>query len=215
MISLLAPVFAVTRVDLALVLLRLALLLAGVAATNRRPWSQGAAVAVLFALSFLARGAIAVLAFTVLVLGARALLVPRERRWEPVPATGLRDGVVGESSGTHAVLLAACALAGASLLVATARRPPPPLPEDAPSRTMHYRSVYNLHRAREAALQWAKEEGTPGPGYLNLAEIDWQLGEREKARKVLAKVKERATDPSAQSRAASLEAEWAAEDAVP
>ena len=115
------------------------------------------------------------------------------------------------SDAVAAKLVTAGALlvVAAAGLSATAPSGVPPLPEDLPERTRHFRAVANLHRAREAALAWARTETVPGPGYLNLAEIDWDLGERATARRVLAKVRDRATDPSIQSRAASLEAEWA------
>lgn len=61
----------------------------------------------------------------------------------------------------------------------------------------------NLHRARWAALAWARQEGAdPGEAYLFLAEVDLQLGHRDKARRVLEKVRDRSSSEELRLRAA-------------
>jgi hypothetical protein len=81
-------------------------------------------------------------------------------------------------------------------------------PDDPPRAVEYWRKRENLFRARHVALGWATKEKTPGEGYLTLAIVDWDLGEREKAQKVLSKVLTRTDDPSVRERAEALTAKW-------
>lgn len=104
---------------------------------------------------------------------------------------------------------AGCALALA-VTVAVAARPPAyprlPSPDESPrERTRAWLAADNRHRARVAALAWAKsEDRDPGEGYFALASIDRELGYEERARKVLEKVRTRSSSEDARRRAAEL-----------
>ncbi len=61
----------------------------------------------------------------------------------------------------------------------------------------------NLHRARWSALAWAQLEGAdPGEAYLFLADVNLRLGHRDKARRVLEKVRDRSSSEGLRQRAA-------------
>lgn len=104
------------------------------------------------------------------------------------------------------IVLAAGAL---PLLLALRHRPiAEPPPTDPPVLVEYWRGRRNLYHARAAALAWARTEASPSDGYLALARVDWELGEHEKARKVLEKVKTRSASGAARQKAAELERGW-------
>jgi hypothetical protein len=85
----------------------------------------------------------------------------------------------------------------------------PPGPGDEPRAAIDYwRGRKNLFRARAVARDWAMREEPPAEGYVTLAAIDWDLGQRDRARKVLAKVLARATSDDARRHASELEDRW-------
>lgn len=84
---------------------------------------------------------------------------------------------------------------------------PPPPPPTSPSTIAGWRAEKNLWRARALALEAAKREKPPGDAYLELAQIDADLGLRTAARKVLEKVHEHGDD-AARAKATALEQTW-------
>lgn len=108
--------------------------------------------------------------------------------------------------GLYVALLVAAALVLPVLPV----RPPTPerVPTTAPEATVYWRARGNLYRAHAAAFAWAIGEATPADGYLTLASIDWEIGDRDRARRVLSKVLANATSDEVLQRARELEARW-------
>jgi hypothetical protein len=106
---------------------------------------------------------------------------------------------------------------GVALLVAVAvvlpmvpagARPTEHVPTNAPEAVAYWRARGNLYRAHAAAFAWAIDETTPAEGYLTLASIDWELGDRNRARRVLSKVLANATSGDVRARARELDSRW-------
>ena len=158
---------------------------------DKRQITSGVGTLIFLSLPF---HSVAVLAITAGVLATRA------RRDEEEGA--MTSSLVGNA--TPAVLTA---LIGVASLF-----PSPPkteiAPEDPRAAVEYWRTRENLFRARHVALAWAQKEKLPREGYLTLAIIDWDLGEKEKAQKVLTKVLTRTDDPSVLAEATSLATKW-------
>jgi hypothetical protein len=71
-----------------------------------------------------------------------------------------------------------------------------------------WRGRGNPYRARGVALEHAKAEPLPGEAYLALASIDHELGQVEKARKVLAKTLEHPASDAIRERAVKMQETW-------
>jgi hypothetical protein len=129
-----------------------------------------ASVGAVFLLSLVARGALAL--FVLCALGDLAWLA---RRQATRPAPRIPWLVL-------APCLALLAFARArSEFVAPGRG-------DARSQAFAWRARGNLWRTRWYALAWARTESPPGEAYMALAEANWDLGRRDKARHVVAQV---------------------------
>jgi hypothetical protein len=107
-------------------------------------------------------------------------------------------------------ILVALLVASALVLPALPAHPPAHAvpPTSATEAVGYWRARGNLHRAHAAALDWANEEAIPGEGYLTLASVDWDLGDRDRARRVLSKVLARATSDDVRARARELDSRW-------
>ncbi|HTQ43057.1 MAG TPA: hypothetical protein VMI75_09910 [Polyangiaceae bacterium] len=103
-------------------------------------------------------------------------------------------------------LLVAVALVIPALPVPAAA--PAHAPTTAPEAVAYWRARGNLYRAHAAAFAWAIGETTPAEGYLTLASIDWELGDRDRARRVLSKVLTKATSDDVRTRARELDSQW-------
>ena len=173
-----------------LLALRLALLIvAGLATSVRRPTRGAYAMMVAVALLFAAS------------LAWRLMLVP-------FVAASLATVFLGAPPRASVFVLAALATAVASLTLAPSRVEAI-APTDPAAATAYWRRAENPFRARAAAFKWAQHEGSAfGEGYLALAEIDFALGHREVAERVIAKVVERAPDPAMRARAARVRDTW-------
>lgn len=88
------------------------------------------------------------------------------------------------------------------------RSAPVHVPTTAPEAVAYWRARGNLHRAHAAAFAWAIGEATPAEGYLTLASIDWEIGDRDRARRVLSKVLAKATSDDVLARARELDSRW-------
>lgn len=64
----------------------------------------------------------------------------------------------------------------------------------------------NPYQAHFRAWWWARSEAVPGEGYLALARLDVTLGHSDAARRVLARIVERASSDAVRERAQSLAA---------
>jgi len=107
------------------------------------------------------------------------------------------------------VVLACTGVAIAVAIVHGAAPAAPAPPQDPRAEVEFWRSRDNAWRARGAALAWARaENAAPGEGYVTLAQLDWELGEHEKARRVLGHVIERTHDDELLQRAARLRDAW-------
>lgn len=112
------------------------------------------------------------------------------------------------ADASRSVTLAAL-LFSALAALSFARTSSPPEPGDEPRAAVEYwRGRKNLFRARSVAFDWAMREDPPAEGYVTLAAIDWDLGQRDRARKVLGKVLARATSEDVQRRASELDHRW-------
>ncbi|HEX8796276.1 MAG TPA: hypothetical protein VF765_35240 [Polyangiaceae bacterium] len=103
------------------------------------------------------------------------------------------------------------ALVVASLVIPVLPVRPPArehVPTTAPEATAYWRARGNLYRAHATAFAWAIGETTPAEGYLTLASIDWEIGDRDRARRVLSKVLANATSDDVLARARELDARW-------
>jgi hypothetical protein len=141
-------------------------------------------------------------ALLVASLAARGLLVPLV----------LASAWVVATSGARRAR--ACGLGALSVVLALGiaasfRRAAPPPVLSAREQVDDWRSRENSFRARAAALEWAKRESPPGDAYLALASIDWELGHRERARKVLSKVIAHPASDDVKRRADDLDRAWA------
>ncbi len=175
----LAPAFAQEHGQAIALVLRAGLLFAilvmpadASCATRRaRTWGL-ASVGVLFLLSLVARGAV-----SFFILGALGDIAWFARR--------------DDASSAPRVSWLAPAAGLLVLLVAVRGATPEstdPARSDARSLASMWRARGNLWRARWCALGWASHESPPGEAYVALAEANWELGRRDKARHVLAKV---------------------------
>ncbi|MBX3231660.1 MAG: hypothetical protein KIT84_23465 [Labilithrix sp.] len=141
-------------------------------------------------------------------LAVRALVVPCFL----VAVAVIRLGRPAEVASTIAPrwLTSTLLVAGSIGLVvpaASVRTTPAP-PDDPRAAVVYWRGRRNLHHARAVALAWAQREPVPSDGYLELAMVDWDLGERAKARKVLSKVLARAESEPVRRKANELRNEW-------
>jgi hypothetical protein len=145
-----------------------------------------------------------VAAMLVLALAARAFLVPYfavviAAAW--TARARLRDDAV--------VVVASTTLAVGAQLVAQATPPPADAPDDPRASVAYWRARDNLWRARGAALAWARaEKDAPGEAYSVLAQLDWELGEHDKARRVLTHLIEGAHDRAVGEQAERLLLDW-------
>lgn len=107
-------------------------------------------------------------------------------------------------------LFVAVLVAAALVLPALPVRAPTPahVPTTAPEAVVYWRARGNLYRAHAAAFAWAIGETTPAEGYVTLASIDWELGDRDRARRVLSKVLAKATSDDVLARARELDSRW-------
>lgn len=142
----------------------------------------------------------------VLSLAARGLFVV-DLVATAVIAIGLARGGTRRVAGLVAVLVAF-----AVILPALPVRTPAPVhahvPTTAPEAVAYWRSRGNLYRAHAAAFAWAIGEATPAEGYLTLARIDWELGDHDRARRVLSKVLAKATSDVVLAGARELDSRW-------
>jgi hypothetical protein len=143
-------------------------------------------------------------AFFVLSLAVRALLVPY------FCMAGLATVAARHRLRRESVALV---LAGAGLALAS--RWAVPHPESAPAAAdpqalvQYWLARDNGWRARGVALDWVRaEKDAPSEGYLALAQVDWDLGEHDKARRVLAHLVASSTDESLRARASRMQAAW-------
>jgi hypothetical protein len=115
------------------------------------------------------------------------------------------------------VLYGSLAAAAALGLAVWVKRPEvPPDPRDPRGMVAYWQSRRNPYQARWWALAWTQQERTdPGDAYLALASIDWELGRDAQARKVLAKVFDRASTDIVRERAESVRAVWDRERPMP
>ncbi len=87
--------------------------------------------------------------------------------------------------------------------------PPVAAPKDPRASVEAWQARDNPWRARGVALAWARaEKDAPGEGYATLAQLDWNLGERDKARRVLQHLLERTADRDVLERARRLRQDW-------
>jgi hypothetical protein len=152
------------------------------------------------------RGALLALAVTLLFalsLAFRVMMVP-------LVIVSLAAVMLRAPSRVSASGFAAFAIVGMSL--ATFRsRASASAPNDPAEATAYFRRAENPFRARAAAIAWAQREGTAfGEGYIALAEIDFALGHRDVAERVIAKVIGRAQDPAMRARAERIRDSWRA-----
>ncbi len=93
--------------------------------------------------------------------------------------------------------------------VCLAPRPSPPAPPQRGTpreEVAYWRARSNLFRAHAEALAWARREKPPGEGHVALAEVDDDLGRRDTALRVLAKVRKDALPSDVAKRALELQA---------
>lgn len=142
-------------------------------------------------------------------LAVRALVVPGVL----ITVGAVRLGRPAEAGSATAPRWLTPTLLAASLMglvVATrGERPRVTPPDDPRDAVAYWRDRRNLHHARAVALAWAQREAVPSEGYLALAIVDWDLGEREKARKVLSKILARAESEPLRRKAEELRSAWA------
>jgi hypothetical protein len=87
-----------------------------------------------------------------------------------------------------------------------------PDPRDPPQMVAYFQRRKNPYEARWWALTWSRLEApNAGEGHLALARIDWELGRRPQARKVLEKILAHPTSDAARANADALRAEWGGE----
>ena len=176
---------AMILLALRLALLMVASLAMSVRSPTRRAYAMMVAVGLLFVGS----------------LAWRVMLVP-------FVASALVAIFLGAPPRASAFVLAALATAVASLTLVPSRADAI-APADPAAATAYWRHADNPFRARAAAFKWAQREGSAfGEGYLALAEIDFALGHREVAERVIAKVVERAPDPAMRARAERVRDTW-------
>jgi hypothetical protein len=153
------------------------------------------------------RGAVAVAiagSLLLLSLAARGLFLV-----DLLATAGIAVGLA-RAAGRRVALFVAVLVAVALVLPALPVRSAAPahVPTTAPEAVAYWRSRGNLYRAHAAAFAWAIGETTPAEGYLTLASIDWELGDRDRARRVLSKVLAKATSDDVQARARELDSRW-------
>lgn len=165
--------------------LRAGLLLAATwACAERRTYRTLAVVAAAFVASLAARGLLLVL------VPAALMAIAGAKRWAGPAA------------------LVACLLPSAW----PSRAANASLPAQPAALVAHYRARGNLWRARDAALQWARTEQVPGAALLELARLDWALGQRREAARALGALRENAKDASIRARADALMRRWHLEE---
>jgi hypothetical protein len=146
-----------------------------------------------------------VAALLVLSLAARALFVAY------FAAVALAAWAARARLGRDAVVVA-CGTGfaiGARLIAAASAHSPAEAPRDPRASVEYWRARDNMWRARSAALAWARaEKDAPGEGYSVLAQLDWDLGERDKARRVLKHLIEGTHDPAVGEQAERLLLDW-------
>lgn len=175
----------------ALLVARGLVLFAALVAARRRGTAGARALAIagtLFMLSLAAQGLFVV---DLVATAAIALVLAR--------------GTTRRAGALVAVLVALALI----LPVLPVRAPPSThVPSTAPEATLYWRSRGNLYRAHAAAFGWAIGEATPAEGYLTLARIDWELGDHDRARRVLSKVLAKATSDDVLAKARELDSRW-------
>lgn len=168
----LAPFVAQAPGQMPLLLLRVGLFL--FALLEPKPLTQGRAAA-LSCLALVMVGSLFAQGLWLVMLLATILVVSRQS----VPR------VRGPSRWGAAFLLATALVGLAPHWSASPARSTPDSP---PALVQYWRERGNLFRARAAALAWARQEPVPGEGYLTLADLVWELGHEDRARRVLEKV---------------------------
>jgi hypothetical protein len=139
-------------------------------------------------------------------LCAQGLLVVDVVVMLPLLAWLARGGPPPE--GSRSVTLAALLFSALALLSLVPTSSPPGPGDDPHAAVEYWRGRKNLFRARAVAFDWAMSEEPPAEGYVALAAIDWDLGQPERARKVLGKVLARATSDDVRRRASELDRRW-------
>ena len=167
---------------------------------------------VLFAAIVAARGRTTRGAVAVAIAGSLLLLSLAARGLFLVDLIATAAIAVGlaRTAGRRVALFVAVLVAAALVVPALPARSAAPahVPTTAPEAVTYWRSRGNLYRARAAAYAWAIGETTPAEGYLTLASIDWELGDRDRARRVLSKVLAKATSDDVRARARELDSRW-------